>query len=129
MLGDYIKFNIRSAAILTNGYVAGTVLSPTNGNPSTFNQLIVLVDFTIGSLTDAQLKIEFSHDGTTYYQESFSSISGGTDTVSLGVHKFTATGKYRIAIPIKDNFIKISVIGTGAVTSSSITVDAVLGTV
>ena len=129
MLGDYIKFNIRSAAILTTGYVAGTVLSPTNGYPAKYNQLIVLADFTIGSLTDAQLKIEFSHDGTTYYQESFSSISGGTDTVSAGVHKFTASGKYRIAIPIKDNYIKISVIGTGTVTSSSMTVDAVLGTV
>jgi len=129
MLGDYRGLiNIRSAAILTNAYVAGTVIG-TNEGPSTYNQLIVYIDFTIGSLTDAQVKIEFSHDGTTYYQETFDSISSTTNTESLGVHKFAGTGKYRLAIPIKDNYIKISAIGTGTVTSSSMTIDAILGTV
>lgn len=128
-------YNVRSAAILTNAFVAGTILAPNdvtgnkNANPSGENQLIVYVKFTLGSLTDGQVKIEFSHDGTNFYQESFSSISAGVDTVSLGAHKFTASGNYRIAVPIKDNFIRISAIGTGTVTSSSMTVDATLGTV
>ena len=129
MLGNYQKHDIRTASILTNSYVAGMILGPTNGNPSAYNQLIVYVDFTIGSLTDAQIKIEFSHDGVSYFQESFSAISAGISTDTVGVHKLTATGKYRIAIPIKDNYIKISAIGTGTVTSSTVTIGAIFGTV
>lgn len=128
-LGNYDFRNIRAAAILTNSYVAGTVLNYSNGNPSNYNQLIIYVGFTIGSLTDGQIKVEFSHDGSTYYQETFSSISAGVSTESLASHKFTASGNYRIAVPIKDNYIKISAIGTGTVTSSSMTIDAAIGTV
>lgn len=126
---NYLYQNVRASAILTNSYVAGTVLDYTLANPSQWNQLIVYLAFTIGSLTDAQIKIEFSHNGSTYYQETFSSVSTGTSTESLGVHKFTATGNYRLLIPLKDNYVKISIIGTGTVTSSLAVIDAVLGTV
>lgn len=126
---DFNILDVRTAAILTTSYVAGTVIGPTNGAPALRSQLILYVDFTIGSLTDAQIKVEFSNDGTTYYQETFSSISTGTSTESLGVHKLTASGNYRIAIPIKDNYIKVSSIGTGTVTSSSLGIKAVIGTV
>jgi len=122
---DYVFKAIRAAAILTNAYVAGTVIDA----GAHINQLVVYADFTIGSLTDAQIKVEFSHDNSDYYQETFDSISGGTNTESAGVHKLTATGKYRIAIPVKDRFIKISSIGTGTVTSSSLKIDAIVGTV
>jgi hypothetical protein len=122
---DYKFFNVRSALILTNSYVAGTVLDADVQH----NQLVIYADFTLGSLTDGRIKVEFSHDGTTCYQETFSSISTVTSTESLGEHKFTATGKYRIAIPLKDRWVKISALGTGTVTSSSMTVDAILGTV
>lgn len=114
---------VRASAILTTSYVAGTVID-TEGIR---NQLIVYADFTIGSLTDAQLKVEFSRDGVTYYQETFSSISSGTDTLSLGVHKMTATGKYRIALDVMDRYVKISAIGTGTTTSSLLAIDANVG--
>ena len=133
---QYSKHPIRSASVLTGAYVSGNILSPIDGvnlpavSPSRYNQMIILADFTIGSLTDAQIKIEFSPDGITYYQETAdSSPSSGVVTETVIVRKLTATGKYRIAVPIKDNYIKISVIGTGTVTSSTITLDAVLGTV
>ncbi len=129
MQSNYMIHPIRSALILTNSYVAGTVLGPTNGNPSAYNQLVVYWDFTIGSLTSGELKIEFSHDGTNYYQETFSAVAAGTSTDTSGVHTVTTTGKRRLSIPIKDNYIKISVIGTGTVTSSSCKVDAILGIV
>jgi hypothetical protein len=112
--------------------VAGTVLGPTDTTgefPANMNQLIVLVKFTIGSLTSGQVKVEFSHDGTTYYQQTFTSISTGTSTASLGEYSFTASGNYRFEIPIKDNYIKISGKGTGTVTGSSMTIDAVIGVV
>lgn len=134
MLGDYNFVNVRAAAILTNSYVAGTVIGPSNTNVDSFsqmNQLNIYVDFTLGSLTDGQIKVEFAHDGLTpdYYQESFSSVSGALDTVSAGTHKFTASGKYRISIPVKDNYVKISAIGTGTVTSSSMKITAAFGIV
>lgn len=123
MMIDYISKTVRDAAILTNSYVAGTVLSETN----VYNQLILLVDFTIGSLTSLQIKVETSNDGTTYYQETALSTSGGTTTATVNEYSFSATGKYRIPIEINDRYIKISAKGTGTVTSSSCAITASLG--
>lgn len=122
---DYTIKDVRSSLILTNSYVAGTVLT----GCQEYNQLEVLVSFTKGSLTSLEVKIEFSHDGSTYYQETASAVSGGTSTDSIMEHTMTATGNYRIPVPIKDSNIKISVKGTGTVTSSLCAVKAILGTV
>ena len=116
---------VRSAAILTTSYVTGTTID-TEGIR---NQLILLADFTLGSLTDAQIKLEFSRDGSTWYQETFGSISAGVETLSLGVHKLTATGAYRISTSIMDRYIRVSAIGTGTTTSSSLAITAVIGEV
>ncbi len=138
---DYKTFSVRSAAILTNSYVAGTVIGPAPiANPAgalpvsspgieltSENQIVVLVKFTIGSLTDARIKLEFSNDGSTYYQETFATISTGTETDYLGEHVFTASGNYRIPVQLKDKYLKISAIGTGTLTSSSMTIDTVIG--
>lgn len=130
MMQDFMTFVIRAAAILTTGsYVAGTVLSPTNGNPALKNQLQLMVAFTIGSLTSADVKVEYSIDGTTYYQETFEDIAAGVASMSNGVYRLTATGNYLISIPIKAPYIKISSIGNGTATSSSLKIDAVLGVV
>jgi len=117
--------SVRSAATLTDSYVAGTVLTPAGK----YNQLIVYWQFTKGSLTTGELKIEFSADGgNTYNQETFAAVSGDTETDTLGEHAVSATGKYRIPVAIGpgETHIKISVKGTGTVTSSSATVDAIL---
>jgi len=127
---DYQLWDVRAAAILTNSYVAGTVISPLSGaNPALRNQLNLLVSFTVGSLTSAEIKVEFSHDGTTYFQDTFESIVGGESTLSLGNYKLTATGNYIISIPIKFNYIKISAKGTGTLTNSSLKIQTVVGTV
>lgn len=125
---DYIFKTVRAAAILTNGYVAGTVLGIDELQPKLHNQLVIYVDFTIGSLTSASVKVEFSDDNSDYYQETFGSIAAGVETDTVGVHTLSATGKYRIPIPCKDGFVKISAIGTGTVTSSSMAIKAVFGT-
>lgn len=123
---------VRTAAILTDSYVAGTILGEKGGSPSgdaiEFTQLILYISFTKGSLTTAEVKIEFSEDGTTYYQETFTSESGGTSTDTAGVHSFGATGNFRIPVPINDKYIKVSAKGTGTVTNSSMAIDAVLAT-
>lgn len=126
MLQDnYRAFSVRSAAILTGSYVAGTVLEGLDQ----YNQLILQIDFTKGSLTTMDLKVEFSPDGTNYYQETASAVSGGTSTETLLLHQYSATGAYRLAIPLKDSFVKVSVIGNGTATSSSCAIRAIVGSV
>ena len=73
--------------------------------------------------------IEFSADKNDWYQETFSSVSGGTATESIGEHTLTATGKYRSSVPTKDNYFRVSVKGTGTVTGSSAAIKAILGNV
>ena len=116
---------VRDSAILTTSYVAGTVID-TEGIR---NQLIIYAALTLGSLTDAQLKVEYSRDGSTYYQETFSSTSSTTDTLSLGVHKMSASGNYRIALDVMDRYVKISAIGTGTTTGSLLAITANVGEV
>ena len=126
---DYNIQDVRSSLILTNSYVAGTVLNYSNMNPALHNQLNVLIKFTIGSLTDGRVKIEYSHDGTTYFQDTFEDIAATVSTLSLGEYKMAGTGNYVISIPIKASYIKISAKGTGTVTSSLMEIKAVIGTV
>lgn len=129
---DYAPQTIRAAAILTGSHVAGTSISPLAGaglNPANHNQLQLLVDFTIGSLTTGEVKVEFSHDGTNWYQDTFLSIDAATATASAGVYQFASTGKYILNIPIKCAHIRISAKGNGTATGSSMAILAILGTV
>lgn len=128
---DYSYYKVRDAAILTNSYVQGGIIGNnvdfTSQPVSLQNQLTVYLDFTIGSLTDLLVKFEFSADNVTYFQETNTTISGGLATVVTIEHKFTASGKYRIALPIKDRYIKVSALGEGTVTSSTLTITSVIG--
>lgn len=118
----YEQKTIRSAAILTNAYVAGTVITDLEQK----NQMGLCVDFTIGSLTDLRVKVEYLV-GNTYYQETFSAVSAGVSTDTLGEHKIAATGKYYIPIPIKCSAVKVSFKGTGTVDGSSVSAELVYG--
>ena len=126
----YLRKSVRAAAILTTGYVAGTVLwvdteAYTDRSPK--NQLVLDVVFALGSLDYGLIKLEFSHDNVTYFQEEAESVSGGVITDTLAERKLPATGNYSIPVPIKAQYVKISAKGSGTVTSSSMTIDAVLG--
>ncbi len=122
---DYEFQSVRAAAVLTTSYVTGTVLEQKHDQ----NQLVLLVNFTIGSLTTAEIRVETSPDNTNFYQETFQSVSGGTATETRGEHTINATGLYRILIPIKDRYIRVSAKGTGTVTNSSMTIGAAVGEV
>ena len=126
MTEAFISRPVRSAAILTTSYVAGTVLT----DCQKFNALILNIDFTKGSLTDAQIKIEVSTDGTTYRQLLSDSISAGVNSVAGLVYKLTAnTAGSTTPLTIATKYIKISAIGTGTVTSSSLAIEAVLAVI
>lgn len=122
---DYDLKIIRPDAILTTAYVVGAELEDLERH----NQIMLFLEFTKGQLTSFQLKIEFSDDGITYYQHTFESISGGVNTCSPGVYSFTPSGdqNFMLAVPVKCSKIRISVKGTGTVTSSSLRVRAAIG--
>lgn len=125
MASEYTIKEVRADAILTTGYVAGTVIDDCEGH----NQLMLFFKYTKGSLTSFQVKVEYSFDGVTFYQQTFTSVSTGTSTGVLGSHTFApaASANLELEIPIKCHQVKVSVKGTGTVTNSSLKVDAVLG--
>ena len=140
---DYVVKTVRASLVLTTSYVAGIILGSKNGVVGTaapadlllenYNQLNLLVDFTIGSLTSAEIMIEYGIDdgagSVDYYQETFQNIGGATSTDTLGNHTITATGKYIISVPLKCRYVKVSSKGTGTVTNSLLAVKAILGVV
>ena len=123
MTENFLPIVVRDSAILTNSYVAGTIIK----GAESFNQLDIQLKFTKGSLTTGELKVEFSTDsGVSYTQDTNSSISTGTTTLSLNEYQVGATGNYRISVPITASWIKISVKGTGTATDSLAAVVAIL---
>jgi len=123
MLNNYNNQNVRTDSILTTSYVAGHDVTSLIGN----DQLVAYIDLTLGSLTSAEVKIEFLNDGE-WYQETFESIASGSAIDTLGEHVFTADGKYRLLIDTKDSAVRISAKGTGTVTGSSMAIKTVVGT-
>ena len=127
MENKYISKAIRAAAILTGSYVAWTIIwQSDNNNAQELNQLVLYISFTIWSLTSLEVKIEYSDDWVTYYQETFITISGWTSAASLWEYTFTATWNYIIASPFKAKFVKVSSKWTWTATSSSCSIKWIL---
>lgn len=115
-------YDVRSAAALTTSYVAGTVIE----NAYKFNTLSLEIAFTKGSLTSASIKVEVSEDGTNYYQLSSDSISSGVNSLQPLTYFLNANAAYSTTpLSINAKFIKISAIGVGTVTGSSMAIRAV----
>lgn len=117
---DYEQKVIRDSSALTVSYVASDVRGADDNLDLTWkNQVILLIDLTFWSLTSAEMIVEFSNDWITYYQESSIEVDWWTGSVSLFEYTFSAEWNYRIAFPIKDKFMKVSVKGTWTATWSS----------
>jgi hypothetical protein len=119
---------IRSSAILTNSYVAATVLGggKDEGRVAEYNQLAAYFYYTKGSLTSLEVKIESSLDGTNYVQETNIAVSGATITMNKGEFTTTEDGNFKITMPMSAKFVKISAKGTGTLTSSLLGIEAML---
>lgn len=114
---------VRTSAILTGAYVAGTVIDCFG-----YNQLAINTLFTKGNLTGYKLKLEFSNDGTNYIQEKSESDSNGAIAESDVIR--TMTSSARIQLPVNDRYVKISAIADGAdPTGSKLYITAILGRV
>jgi len=140
---NYQHMPVRDAAVLTTDYVAGSIIgkvpsavSSVPPNPAYLsgpvglnNQLILYVDYTKGSLTTAEIKIEFSDDGSDWYQETVDDVAASTGIITErpGVRSLADSGKFRIPIKINDQYIKVSIKGTGNVVGSSARISAIIG--
>lgn len=106
-------FAVRAAAITTNAEVAGTSFDLNEAKDS---EVVAQINFTLGSLTNGIFRFYVSMDGTTFF-----TLMGPTGAALTQ----TYTGNATNAIPLNARgwkFLRISVEGTGTVTSSSATV-------
>jgi len=125
-LNNLFTKSIRDSAVLTTSYVAATVIDQAH----VYNQLTINVDYTKGSLTSLEIKVEFSTDGTTYRQQVVASVGSGTTTLLANEYTYAgASNNFPIDLPISTNFIKISAKGTGTVTNSLLALSATLSVV
>jgi len=120
---DYGFQTIRSVSQPTGSFVAGTVLE----HKHLKNQLILKVDIVIGTAQSIEMKLEFSDDEINFMQESVTSVKSGVTDHELNIHRFKDSGSFRVAIPIKDKFIKISIKGNGTLTTTTVGVGSIVG--
>lgn len=130
---------VRPAAILTNSYVYGTKIQdqgPAISGTTVVqsfsvldsNQLQLIVDFTIGSLTTCEISVEQSLDGTTWAPISAQAVDTAVPAIKMysTPYQLLGTGKYQIATPVTARYIRIGSKGTGTVTNSSLAIKAEL---
>ena len=123
---------LRASAVLTGSYVAvthGPQGGSTANDPVENSKFVLLIGFTKGSLDSMELKVEFSDDDSTYYQETNASGPvAGESTLTQNTYTIEASGNYVLDLDITTRYVKVSVIGTGTVTNSLLTLDSVLAT-
>lgn len=143
-LQEYAVRPVRiGVGVLTTSYVAGTVIGGVSTDSprvidevDDYNFLALEVQYAHGSLTTAEIKVEFSDDNSTWYQIVGGSKTAGVDTASGFVAQLATTdGNFYINInaeafnggQFKTKYIRISAKGTGTLTSSLMTIYAVVG--
>ena len=116
--------SVRSSSILTNAYVAGETIDANDSNT-----LVLYIDYTGSNLTSADIKISYSFDESSWYQESMSASATGTTTQYENIHRLISDGTYRLKIPVMDRYVKVEAIGNGVVTGSLLAIDSYVGVV
>ena len=114
---------VREAASLTTSYVASDGF-----NIQGANQLQLLVSFIKGESDGCRLKIEFSEDGSTWYQESMVSEFPAVNDVRHKpiTRKIEDSANLMLSIPISASFFRIS---NQAITSGTNTSLSILATI
>jgi hypothetical protein len=116
---------LRASKVLTTSYVASTAIDVSNAN-----QLVILMDFTLGSLTDALVKVEqadYGDSGQGWYPQTIKNTGAVVSDeyqsqlltdVSKLIPSTANLTRYLLNVPIKGRWARISVMGEGTVTSS-----------
>jgi hypothetical protein len=97
---------LRESAVLTTSFVDSEIM-----NIQGANQVQLLVSFTKGDSTGCRMKLEFSEDRSTWYQESMTDESPSANDVehTLIARKISDTGNYAISIPVSASYLRVSV--------------------
>ena len=103
---NLILKTLRESDVLTTSFVDSDVI-----NIQGANQVQLLVCFTKGDSTGCRLRVEFSEDQSTWYQESMVSEFPSTNDVkhTLVARRIDDTGNYAISIPVSASYLKVSV--------------------
>jgi len=93
------------------------------------NQLELWVDFTIGSSDGCQIKVEFSEDEVSWYQESITEPSGDALVHSPLPRIIDQTAALIISIPVCAQCARVSVLAITDATSAEVGITAATGLV
>ena len=105
---------IRSNSQLTSSYVAANEIALDH-----HNYLGLYVNYTKGTETSMELKVEVSPDGTNYAQQVTESLTGSETTVTAHNYTFTASGQYALEIKnLRAKKVRVSVKGSGTVSGT-----------
>ena len=96
---------IRQSSALTISFAETEVM-----NIQGANQVQLLISFIKGDSEGCRLKIEYSEDRVTWYQESMVSEFPSLNSVthSMITRKIDDTGNYVLSIPVSSSYIKVS---------------------
>jgi hypothetical protein len=117
---------VREAAALTTSYVASDSF-----NIEGANQLQLLVSFTKGNSDGCRLKIEFSQDGTDWYQESMVSEFPSVNDVKHTpiARKIQDSANLIISIPVSASFSRVSAQAITSGTGTSLSIVATIANI
>lgn len=123
---------VRASSAVTASYVPAIVITVDE-----HNFLGINIAYTKGGETTISMKVEVSTDGgTTWYQQTTETPSGGTISVALGERSYTGTGNYSTTVsPIKvatsdtgsKGQIRVSLKGVGGTPSGTVYAEVVTG--
>ena len=108
----------RTAAILTNSYVGSSEVAVKGRR-----WLVVHMEFTKGSLTDCQIKLQYSDDRGTSWNDSLvrGAYTTGVYTPELDIALLDATITGGLLWDVSGyDVVRLAAVGTGTLTSSSL---------
>ena len=96
---------LRGSSALTTSFVETETM-----NIQGANQVQLLISFIRGDSEGCRLKIEYSEDRVTWYQESMVSEFPSLNEVEHGMitRKIEDAGNYVLSIPVSSSYIKVS---------------------
>lgn len=109
---------LASSQSLTTSYVATSAKSVID--VSNFDEGILYIDYTpLSAAAHLTYKVEFSPDGSTFYQETAEEVSSGASEVYLKTRDFNgstsgASHKFASSLPVADRYLKVSVKNSAA---------------
>lgn len=90
------------------------------------NQVALNKDYTQGSSTGAEIKVEFSGDRIDWVQQANQTIAGGIATYTPYVHRFASETPMPIDFPVSQPFMRVSALALTSATSAELGIAAIL---